>query len=452
MESTDPVDMDEIPATPPDLIIEGGVALTMAQDPGLIEHARIIISGGQITDIQSARIPSPLFNPETEVIDARDSIILPGLINCHTHTAMTLFRGLADDLPLKTWLFEKIFPAECEFLDPETVYYGALLGCMEMIASGTTCFADGYFFQDETVRAAHESGLRGLIAQGVIDLPAPGVPDPAQNLARGREFIERWLHFSPRIRPGLFCHSPITCSEETLIRSMEISQGHHLPLQIHLSETAEEIQDILNKSGLRPAQYLDQLGLLNPGLIAAHALHLDEKEMDLIRERGVNLVHVPESNMKLASGTGPIWRMLRRGVNIGLGTDGACSNNDLDLFCEMDTAAKLAKAVEHDPTSLSAGEALHMATVGGARALGLQNYIGTLERGKRADIITVDLTQPHLCPLHNPVSTLVYAANGGDVKDVIVDGIVLMKNRKFTMLEPDPVMAKMREMAKRIAP
>lgn len=452
MESTDPVDIDDIPANPPDLIIEGGLALTMAQDPDLIEHARIIISGGQITDIQSARTPSPLPYHETEIIDARNSIILPGLVNCHTHTAMTLFRGLADDLPLKQWLFEKIFPAEREYLDPQTVYQGALLGCVEMIASGTTCFADGYFFQDQTVRAAHKSGLRGLIAQGIIDLPAPGIPDPGENLIAGKAFIERWLHFSPRIRPGLFCHSPVTCSEETLIRSMEISQAYHLPLQIHLAETAEEVEDILTRTGKRPAQYLDRLGLLNPMLIAAHALHLNEKDVSLIREQGIKLVHVPESNMKLASGTGPISQMLRQGIAMGLGTDGACSNNDLDLFCEMDTAAKLAKAVDHDPTSLSAEETLRMATVGGASVLGLQDQIGTLEQGKRADIITVDLAGPHLCPLHNPVSTLVYAANGGDVKDVIVDGTVLMKDRRFTLLDPVEIMAEMQDIAKRIRP
>lgn len=319
-----------------------------------------------------------------------------------------------------------------------------------MIASGTTCFADGYFFQDETVRAAHESGLRALIAQGIIDFPAPGIPNPKENLATGEAFIQRWRRFSERITPGLFCHSPVTCSEQTLIRAMDISRSHCLPLQIHLSETAQEVQDIQSNFNQRPAQYLDQLGLLGPGLIAAHGVHLDEDEIKRIRLRGARLAHVPESNMKLASGTGPVGKMIRQGIILGLGTDGACSNNDLDLFCEMDSAAKVAKVVDDDPTSLSAVETLRMATIGGATVLGLQDQIGTLEAGKRADIITVDLESPHLVPLHNPASTLVYSARGSDVKDVIVDGVVLMKDRTFTRLDPDDIMAKVEEIAGRI--
>ncbi|MBL7173664.1 MAG: amidohydrolase [Desulfobacteraceae bacterium] len=428
------------------LLIEGGMAITMTKDEAPIPEARVLVSKGRITDIGKAdevKLPS---DGQFEIIDAQDAIIMPGLINTHTHSAMTLFRGMADDLPLKEWLFEKIFPAEAKFLTPETVYWGALLGCLEMIASGTTCFADGYFFQDQTVRAAHDAGLRGLIAQGVIDFPAPGIPDPKENIKTAREFIDRWIGFSDLIMPGIFCHSPLTCSAQTLKDAWKISKEYHLPLQIHLSETAEEVHEIIKKYGKRPVHYLDQLGLIDRSLIAAHGVHLNNEEIKLLR-KGVKIAHVPESNMKLGSGVADTSRMTKNGLTLGLGTDGCSSNNNLDLFCEMDSAAKLAKVFDLNPLSLNAGEVLKMATTGGAAVMGLEKEIGTLEKGKKADIIVVDLNHPHLCPLYNPVSALVYSANGADVKDVIVDGRVLMKEREFTTIDPDEVMGKVKEIS-----
>ncbi|MBC8177188.1 MAG: amidohydrolase family protein, partial [Deltaproteobacteria bacterium] len=266
------------------ILIKGGLAITMAKDEAPIPEARVLVSKGRIIDIgktDEVRIPS---DGRFEIIDARDAIIMPGLINTHTHSAMTLFRGMADDLPLKQWFFEKIFPAEARFLNPETVYWGALLGCLEMIASGTTCFADGYFFQDQTVRAAHEAGLRGLIAQGVIDFPAPGIPDPGENIKTAREFIDRWIGFSDLIIPGIFCHSPLTCSSQTLSKALDISKQYQLPIQIHLSETAEEVHEIIKRYGKRPTHYLDQLGLIDPSLIAAHGVHLNNGEMKLLKK------------------------------------------------------------------------------------------------------------------------------------------------------------------------
>jgi 5-methylthioadenosine/S-adenosylhomocysteine deaminase len=269
------------PEISPDLIIKGGMIVTMVggQDP--IPEGEVFVTNGRITSIHALDVKNNAGDIHAETINAKDAIIMPGLINGHTHAAMTLFRGLADDLPLKQWLFEKIFPAEAKFLNPDTVYWGSLLGCLEMIASGTTCFIDGYFFQDETVRAAHDSGLRALIAQGVIDFPAPGVEDPM---------------------PGIFCHSPLTCSEQTLKDAWEISQQFDLPLQIHLSETSDEVNEILKKAGKRPVHYLDELGLINDGLIAAHAVHLDDSEIECLKKNRVKVVHVPESNMKLCSG------------------------------------------------------------------------------------------------------------------------------------------------------
>jgi len=429
------------PENPIDLIIEGGTAVTMAPGQKPIKNARILIHQDRIAQIgPSEQIPIPQ-NFSGETIDARNAIVMPGLVNGHAHTAMTLFRGFADDLPLEKWLFEKIFPAEANVLSPETVYWGALLGCVEMIASGTTCLADGYFFQDQTVQAVHDSGLRALLAQGIVDFPAPGVPDFKENIRRGQEFLEKWQHFSDRITPGVFCHSPLTCSKKTLQRSQEISREYGAPLQIHLSETRAEVSEILKISGRRPAHYLDQLGLLDSKLVAAHGVHLDKTELQCLHKRGTSIIHVPESNMKLSSGTAPLAEFIAMGLKTGMGTDGCASNNDLDLFGEMDTAAKLAKVSTGKPDVANAHQVLEMGTLGGATALGFEKEIGSLEEGKKADIIVVDLGSPHLCPLFNPVSILVYSARGADVKDVIVDGVILMKERTLCSLDQDEIMA-----------
>jgi len=437
------------PLTDPDIIIEGGTLLTMVEGQAPLKPASLSIKGDRIVGIHT--LPErPRPSPGVEIIDARKGIIMPGLVNTHCHTAMTLFRGLADDLPLKEWLFEKIFPAEAKHLSPETVYWGALLGCLEMIASGTTTVSDGYFFQDETLRAFHESGLRAIVAQGVIDFPAPGVPDPRLNLKVGRQFIETWLGFSNLLTPGLFCHSPATCSDKTLRGAMEISRDFSLPLQIHLSETAGEVKEVLQKTGERPVLYLERLGLLNEGLIAVHAVHLDDEEIALLARRDVKIVHAPESNMKLASGAARVSEMLKMGLTVGIGTDGCASNNNLDLFQEMDSAAKLGKVFTLNPVDMNAKTVLKMATSWGARVLGLETEIGTLEVGKKADIIILDLDRPHLIPLYNPYSLLVYSANGADVKDVIINGRILMKDRRIKILDQKEIMEKVRHISRGI--
>ena len=430
----------------PDLIIEGGTLLTLKEGEKPIHHATLLIQGGMIAGVLTPKDKRPSFHG-AEVLDAKDTLIMPGLVNAHGHTAMTLFRGLADDLPLKQWLFEKIFPAEARCLNEETVYWGALLGCLEMIASGTTTVSDGYFYQDATARAFRKAGIRALVAQGVIDFAAPGVPDPTQNLAVGKAFIERWTGVSDLIRPGLFCHSLTTCSDRTLQEAMNISLACSLPLQLHLSETQEEVEEVLRRTGKPPVAHLRDLGLLSEHLIAVHAVHLEDEEIEMLAENRVRLVHCPESNMKLASGMARITEMLKKGLVLGLGTDGCASNNNLDLFKEMDIAAKLDKVRTLDPVNLKAGTALKMATIWGAKVLGLEKEIGTIEVGKRADIITVDLRKPHLVPLYNPISTLVYSASGADVKDVMVNGRVLMKDRTFTGLDAEEVMAKVREIS-----
>jgi 5-methylthioadenosine/S-adenosylhomocysteine deaminase len=433
----------------PDLIIQGGTLLTMVEGEKPLHRATLLIQGNRIAEILAPgkqRLPFK----GVQVLDATDSIVMPGLVNAHGHTAMTLFRGLADDLPLKQWLFEKIFPAEAKHLSEETVYWGALLGCLEMIASGTTTVSDGYFFQDATARAFQKAGLRALLAQGVIDFPAPGVPDPARNLAVGKAFIERWDHASDLIRPGLFCHSLTTCSDKTLQAAMALSQEFSLPLQIHLSETEEEVEEVIRRSGERPVLHLAHLGLLNESLIGVHAVHLEDEEIELLARNKVGIVHSPESNMKLASGMARVSEMVKKGIVLGLGTDGCASNNNLDLFKEMDTAAKLSKVATLDPVNMGAATVLKMATIWGAKVLGLEKQIGTIEVGKKADIITIDLRKPHLVPLYNPMSTIVYSASGSDVKDVIVNGRVLMKDRTFTALDAEEVMTKVLEISERI--
>jgi 5-methylthioadenosine/S-adenosylhomocysteine deaminase len=431
-----------------DIIIEGGMLLTMIEGDAPLENSSVFIKKDRIIGIKPA---GSYARPSgVEMINAEKCIIMPGLINGHCHTAMTIFRGYADDLPLKEWLFEKIFPAETVHATPENVYWGALLGCLEMIASGTTSFIDGYFNQDATMRAARESGLRAIISQGIIDFPAPGIPDPKDNLNRGREFIEKHLDFSELLVPGLFCHSPVTCSGKTLVKAMEISMNYSLPLQIHLSETRDEVDEVIKRTGKRPAVYLNDLGILNNNLIAAHSIHMDDEEINLILKKGVRVVHVPESNMKLASGVARMSDMVKMGARPGIGTDGCASNNNLDLLKEMDSAAKLGKVFTNNPVNMSAATVLKMATSWGAGIMGLKKQIGTIEIGKKADIIVVDTNQPHMTPLYNPVSSIVYSANGGDVKDVVVNGKILMKDRTFRTLDRKTIMEKVKAISMEI--
>ena len=422
--------------------------MSMVDGEEPVDDARVVISGDKIKEVSVSHNNSL---PETnEIVYAKDAIILPGLINTHCHSPMALFRGMADDLPLKSWLYEHIFPAEAKYISPDTVYWASLLASVEMIASGTTTCIDGYFFADEIVKALHKSGMRALVAQGVIDFPAPGVPDSKKNLDVASAFLQRWMHFSDRIIPGIFCHSPLTCSEKTLLEARDISTQFDFPLQIHLSETREEVGEIKQKSSLRPVFYLDELGLLNRHLIAAHAIYLNEEEIDLLAEKKVKIAHCPESNMKLGSGVAPIAQMLEKGIAVSIGTDGCASNNNLDLFAEMDTTAKLAKVANLDPAIIDARTVLAMATIGGARAIGLENRIGTIEPGKKADIIIVDAHSPHMTPMYNPYSQLVYSATGGDVRDVIINGNIVYRDRRFTNLDSAEIMDEVTRLCRRI--
>jgi 5-methylthioadenosine/S-adenosylhomocysteine deaminase len=376
-------------------------------------------------------------------IDAKGGLILPGLINGHTHAAMSLFRGLADDLPLMEWLNTYIFPAE-KRIDARFVYTGTLLACAEMILSGTTTFCDMYLFEDHAAEAAARAGMRCLAGEVLYDFPSPNYGDLENGFAYTESLIRKWQGH-PLISIAVEPHSLFTCSPELLVRANEIALTHHRPLIIHLSETLSEVADIQRRYGKRPVEHLESLGLLGPHLIADHAVHLEKEEMDQIAERGVRVIHNPESNMKLGSGIAPVPELLARGVTVGIGTDGCASNNNLDLFTEMDMAAKLHKAQAMDPTVMDAVTVLRMATIEGARALGLQDVIGSIEPGKKADIIVVDTDKPHLTPMYNPFSHLVYAARGNDVSHAVINGQLVMAHRKLLTLDLEDVMKQARE-------
>jgi 5-methylthioadenosine/S-adenosylhomocysteine deaminase len=435
--------------TPVDLLITGGLILTLDARGAVFSEGAVAVTGDRIVAVGDASTLLGTVQPR-ELLDARNCLVMPGLINLHTHSAMTCFRGLADDLPLETWLHEHIFPAETRHVDEDNVYRGTLLAAAEMIKSGTTTCCDGYFCEDGAARAVIASGIRAVCAQGVIDFPAPGVPDPSKNLQTAEEFVRRWRGRSPRLTPSIFCHSPYTCSAETLRRGKAICLEYRVPFQIHIAETTGEVEESLRRHGCRPVVYMKRLELLDSGTICHHAAWVDGHEIGLLADSGAGVSHNPESNMKLASGVAPIPEMLGAGVKVGLGTDGCASNNNLDILREMDTAAKLHKVHRLDPTVMAARTVVRMAASGGAAALGMADDLGSLAPGKKADIITIDLDQPHLVPLYEPCSHLVYAARGADVRDTIIDGRVVMRNRELLTVDLEQVMADVRKIAKMI--
>ena len=431
------------------MILTNGTILPLSSDSAPIPEGALAVSEGCITALGPKAHVENSFEAR-RTIDAGGGLIMPGLVNAHTHAPMALFRGLADDLPLKVWLEEYIFPAEAKWVDEDFVYWGTLLSCAEMIRSGTTTFADGYFFEDQVARAVQESGLRAILGQGILDFPTPDSPSPAESIRKAEAFL-RQTRASSLIRPALFPHSLYTCSPGLLKRSQNLAELYGVPLIIHLAETQMELKEIYEKYGQSPINYLEKLGLLSPSLIACHCVWLSEAEMELLARRGGKVVHCPESNMKLACGVAPVPELLARGVPVGLGTDGCASNNNQDIFQEMDTAAKLHKVHRLDPTVMPADVVLQMATLGGAKVLGLDQEIGSLTVGKRADIIILELNCPHLLPIYNFASHLVYAATGADVRDVIIDGRLIMQDRKLINLDEEIILGEARRWNKKIA-
>jgi 5-methylthioadenosine/S-adenosylhomocysteine deaminase len=427
-----------------DCLILNGTVLTMDAAGNCIGGGGVAVKDGRIAAIGPAE--QLRSRPARESLDARGGIIMPGLVNAHTHLPMSLFRGLADDLPLEQWLNQYIFPAEAAHVTPDSVSLGARLSMAEMLLSGTTTCCDGYFLAHRVAEAVEDAGLRAILGQGVIDFPAPGVPDPKENKQAARTFVHDWQGRSELIRPSIFCHSPYTCSAETLQAAKQAAEEQGVLFQIHAAETQSEARMCLETHGCSPIQYLDRLGLLNRRTLLVHAVWVDETDIRIIAGQGACVAHCPESNMKLASGIAPIPAMLAAGVTVALGTDGCASNNDLDLWGEMDTAAKLHKVHRLDPTVMDADTVLRMATVEGARALGLDGQIGTLEVGKQADLIVIDTDQPRLAPMYHPRSHLVYAVHAADVRHVLIAGRQVVRDRQLQTMDRDALIRQARRM------
>ncbi|AKB74031.1 S-adenosylhomocysteine deaminase [Methanosarcina lacustris Z-7289] len=424
-----------------DIIIKNAYVLTMDPDAGDLKNGTVVIEDGKITEIGDKTKESA-----DTVIDAKGSVVMPGLVNTHTHAAMTLLRGYADDLQLAEWLEKQIWPAEAQ-LKAEDVYKGSLLACLEMIKSGTTSFADMYFFMDETAKAVEASGLRASLSHGLIELwnKEKGEAD----LKEGKRFVQTWQGAAGgRIKTMYGPHAPNTCSEEFLAKVKEEARRDGVGIHIHVLETEAELNAMKKRYGKCSVHLLEDLGFLGPDVLAAHCVWLSDGDIDILRKRGVNVSHNPISNMKLASGIAPVYKMLEKGMNVTLGTDGCASNNNLDLFEEMKTAALLHKVSTGNPTALPARQVLEMATVNGAKALGTET--GMLKVGKKADIIIVDMKKPHLTPCFDVPSHLVYSAKGSDVRTTIVDGKVLMDNYRVFALDEEKVTEDARKAAEEL--
>jgi 5-methylthioadenosine/S-adenosylhomocysteine deaminase len=421
-----------------DLVVRNGTIVTV--DSGrVVAHGAVAVDGGRIAAVGTEAEVGAQFRAK-EVLDAAGGIVMPGLVNVHTHAAMVLFRGVADDLKLMEWLQRYIFPAEKSNVTAEFVRAGTRLAALEMIRSGTTTFVDMYYFEDQVAEACKEAGLRGVLGSTLIEFPAPDNKTIPDALAYAERFLKRWAT-DPLVVPAVAPHSTYLATPETLKAARALADRYRAPILIHLSESSDEQAQVRERYGRTPTEHLQQLGVLRRGVLGAHGIWLTPSDRAILKEAGVGVAHCPQSNMKLSSGTAPVREMLAEGVRLGLGTDGAASNNDLDMFEEMLTAALLAKHASGDPTVAPAPAVLEMATLGGARALGMEDRIGSLEPGKRADLVVVGLDEPRLHPLYDPVSHLVYVAKGADVRHVVVDGRVIMRDRRVLTLDEKAVVA-----------
>ena len=432
-----------------DLIIQGGTVVTMDDNRRVIEDGAIAVSRGRIIAVGRSREIGRRF-AAAQLIDARGRAVIPGLINGHTHVPMSLFRGIGDDLDLNDWLTKYIFPAEAKNVDEEFVRVGTQLGLAEMIRGGTTTYCDMYYFEDAIADETARAGVRAVLGETVIDFPVADNKTWAEAMRYSERFIAKWKGHA-LITPAIAPHAPYTVSEEHLKDVRALSDRMGAPIVIHLAETRKEVEDITKQKGAPPVEYLARIGFLNERVIAAHTVHLNEIEITLLKDLGVGSVHNPESNMKLASGVAPVPRMLSLGVRLGLGTDGAASNNDLSMWEAMDVAAKLHKLSASDPRVVRAEEVLAMATIGGARALHLEKEIGSIVAGKRADLVVVDLDALHQTPMYNVFSHLVYATKASDVRTVVIEGRVVMRDRRLLTLDEAVIKRKARVYRDRIS-
>ena len=433
---------------PVSLILTGGIVVTMDSTARVLSPGAVAIDGRNIVAVDAPDAISSRYSSQT-VIDTAGQVVMPGLINTHTHAPMVLYRGLADDLALMDWLQKYIFPAEAKTVTPDFVRAGTRLAVLEMIESGTTTYADMYYFEEEVARVTREAGLRGVLGQTIIQFPVADAKTPRDGLTRTESFIKEFAN-DELIVPAVAPHSMYTLDSGTLKAARALADRAHVPVLIHLSETADEIKTSTEAHKASPTAYLESLGFWGPRTIAAHGVWLSPADMTILSRHHVAVSHNPESNMKLASGAAKVSDMQRTGLVVALGTDGAASNNDLDMFEAMRQAAFLAKLQTSDPRAVPARKALEMATIDGARALGMESLIGSLEAGKRADVITVSMTAARQTPMYDPLSHLVYVTRGDDVNTTIVNGRILMRDRKVMTLDKTRVLSDARALAEKV--
>ncbi len=431
-----------------DLIVHAQWVLPVAPSGAVLDAHSVVVVDGRILAVLPQDECRAQYQAK-QVIDKPNHMLMPGLVNAHTHAAMSLLRGYADDLPLMQWLTEHIWPAEQKWVDASFIRLGTQLAVAEMLRGGTTCFNEMYFFPDEVAKVAHETGMRATVGMIAIDFPTVWAQNSDEYIDKGLA-VHDSLRQYPRVSSAFAPHAPYTVSDEPLQRIQILADELDVPIHMHIHETAFEVQEAVEKTGLRPLARLHQLGMLTPRLMAVHLTQLDDDEIALLAQCGVSAVHCPESNMKLASGTSPISALLEAGVNVAMGTDGAASNNNLDLFGEMQSAALLAKLGSDDASALPAHQAIEMATLNGAKALGLDSQIGSLEAGKLADMICVDLAQPATWPVYNPIAQLVYAVSRDQVSDVWVQGECLLQDGQHLSLDLSRVMQKSAALAQKI--
>jgi len=429
---------------PASLIVSGRYLLPEARQASVLENHGLAIDGDSIVDLAPVDVLRSRY-PQARHLHTADGLVMPGLVNTHTHAAMACFRGLADDLPLASWLSEHIFPAERK-LNGEMVYWGTLLSCAEMIRSGTTACCDMYLFAKDVARAMAAAKIRAWVGEAFYDFSSPSHGGIEEGFIYLREMVDEYRDH-PRIRVTAIPHSVYLCSPGLLTRLAEFAGEYGILLSTHLSETEDEVKICLERYGCRPLAHLDRLGLLTASTVAAHCVHLSAEEIALLAERQVGISHCLQSNLKLASGIAPAPQLLASGAKLSLGTDGSASNNDVDMFAEMNSVALTHKGVSGDPTVMPAETVLYLATQGGAAVLGAAEEIGSLAIGKRADCIVVDLGSSHLTPLYNLPSQLVYAAKGSDVRHSVIAGDIVMRDRKILAFDEEEVKARVRELA-----
>ena len=433
-----------------DLLINGGTIITMDGNRLILEDGALVVKGDVIsaigfrTDLEKKYIAD-------QTIDARGKLVLPGFINGHTHVPMTLFRGLHDDVTLDEWLHKYIFPAEAKNVTEEFVRWGTRLAAAEQIRGGITTFADMYYFEDAVAEETKKAGMRGVLGETFIDFPAPDNKDEAEMLAYTEKFLKRWQN-DALIHAAPAPHSIYTCSQKTLQDAAALARKYHAPILIHVAEMKKELDDSRAQNGTTPVQYLNKIGILGPDVVAAHCIFVDNTDRKLLAEKQVGCVHNPSSNMMLASGVSPVPELRAAGVAVGLGTDGpAGSNNDLDLMEEMDLAAKLQKITKMNPLALGAKPVVEMATIDGAKALHMEKEIGSLEAGKKADVIVISLNEPNAVPMYDVYAQLAYALKGNDVETVVIGGRVVMREHQLLTVKEDEAIAKAREYQKKVA-